>query len=154
MSLKFEVATAADLPLLLALVAEFYAEEQIAFNESATRRAIGELLGNPPLGALFLLRCDAAPAGYLLITHGFILEFGGRQMVLDELYLRPGFRGRGLGAEALAFAEQHCRANGVEVLRLEATLSNERALALYRQKGFVEHDRCTMTKLLNEKSCS
>jgi GNAT superfamily N-acetyltransferase len=154
MLLEFKAAAEADLPVLLPMIREFYAEEQIRFEESVTRSALEELLANPALGAVFLLQCDNAPAGYLLITRGFILEFGGKQIVLDELYLQPSYRGRGFGGEALGFVEQLCRESGVEVLRLEATLGNERALALYRRNGLVQHDRCTMTKLLQKSSCS
>jgi RimJ/RimL family protein N-acetyltransferase len=52
--------------------------------------------------------------------------------------LVPGFRERGLGARLALAAIDAARRNGIERIELEVLASNERAIALYRQLGFVD----------------
>lgn len=137
-----------DLDLLLVFVEEFYREERIAFDPTSTREALSTLLATPRFGSVWLIEIGAIPAGYFAITLGFILEFGGAHAVLDELYLRPAFRGRGHGRTAVTKVEEICRALPVGSLRLEVEHANPRAEALYRALGFTAHERRTMTKRL------
>ncbi len=143
-------AALADGPAALELMRAFYAEEEIPFDGPAQGRALDMLLSDPSLGSVFLLRpagADAGspPLGHLVLTRGHSLEFGGRFLLLDELYLAPALRGRGEGRRALAFAAGHARAVGAGALRLEVSRANARALAAYRRAGFVAETRDLMT---------
>jgi ribosomal protein S18 acetylase RimI-like enzyme len=149
-SLAWRPATLADGPAILNLMQAFYAEEAIAFDGPAQGRALDALLSDPSLGNVFLLRAegapkDAAPLGHLVLTRGHSLEFGGRFLLLDELYLAPSLRGRGEGRRALDFAKHQARAAGAEALRLEVSHGNSRAQAAYRRAGFVAETRDLMT---------
>ena len=62
-------------------------------------------------------------------------------MLLDELYLEPSARGRGLGGALLAAACDWARDRGAEVVRLEVNRHNPRAKALYLRCGFRDDDR-------------
>ena len=130
------------------MVEEFYHEEQIPFDASTSRAAVQELLANPSLGRIWLLELEGRTAGYLVAIFGFILEFGGRQVFLDELFVAPAFQRKGLGSAALQFLEEESRRCGARVLRLEVARSNSQALALYAKRGFELHDRQTMSKRL------
>ena len=44
------------------------------------------MLGDPRLGRLFAIDDDGSVVGYLVLTFGFSLEFGGRNAVVDELF--------------------------------------------------------------------
>jgi ribosomal protein S18 acetylase RimI-like enzyme len=101
------------------------------------------------LGKLWHIELEGQPIGYLLLTSGFILEFGGRQYILDELYVRPNFRRRGFGTRAIQFAESVCREDGIRVLRLEVDQTSTRTISLYRKVGFRLQHRHTMTRLLH-----
>ena len=59
---------------------------------------------------------------------------GGMVALLEELYFTPGFRGKGLGTQALEwFREQYASARR---LRLEVNRENEGAIRLYQRKGY------------------
>lgn len=148
MELQFRAATEEDRPELLTLVESFYEHEAIPFNRVVTDTALKQLLAEPSLGRLWLLDTEEGIAGYMLIALSFILEFGGRQAFIDELFIRPAFQGRGFGKLALRFIENFCRTEKIRVLRLEVTQSNSRAIRLYSGAGFVLHDRQTMTRCL------
>lgn len=152
----FHPATAADIPALLPMTAELYAQEGCPFDPAGARRALEEMLPDPRLGRAWLLRATAARSGdcgpnlgYLVLTFGFIVEFHGRHAVVDELYLRPAARGQGHGRRALAFVEEYCRGQGIRVLRLEVERENTRAQAVYHAAGFRAHDRWLMTRVLD-----
>jgi ribosomal protein S18 acetylase RimI-like enzyme len=133
---------------LIAMMRDFYAELGEPFAEVRAERALRALLDDPSHGAAWVFRQDGRAVGYLVITHGYSLEFDGRIAVVDEVYAVPEMRERGLGAQALALAEEHCRRNGIAALRLEVHHENRRALALYERNGFAAHDRHLMTKWL------
>jgi GNAT superfamily N-acetyltransferase len=141
-------ATLADAPVVLDLIRGFYAEERLPFDGPTQGRALDALLADPALGTVFLLRpaADAsAPLGHLVLTCGHSLEFGGRFLLLDELYLAPSIRGRGEGKRALAFAAEHARATGAHALRLEVSRQNHRARETYARHGFTTETRDLMT---------
>lgn len=134
---------------LIAMMRSFYAELGEPFDGERAGRALQALLADPSQGAVWIFREDGRAAGYLVITHGYSLEFGGRIAVVDEVYSVPEVRGQGLGVRALALAEEHCRRHQIGALRLEVHHENHRALALYERNGFETHDRHLMTKWLS-----
>jgi ribosomal protein S18 acetylase RimI-like enzyme len=67
---------------------------------------------------------------------------------VDDLYLVPAQRGRGLGRAALERVEAAARELGVRALHLEVERENESARELYRRRGFRDNDRLLMTKML------
>ena len=105
-------------------------------------------MANPELGGVWLIRVNDELAGYLCVTLCYSLEFDGRFALLDELYLKEAWRGKGIGAQAIAYAQAWSRARGFAAIRLEVARANLRALELYRRQGFVAHDRHLMTKWL------
>lgn len=146
--MSFRPATPADLERLLPLVAAFYAEDGYAFDEAASRAALARLLFDGSLGRVWLAEADGRAVAYVVVAFGYSLEFRGRDAFLDEVYVRPAYRGRGLGTRAIALAEDACRRKGVRALHLEVELENPGAHALYGRSGFVEHSRRLMTKKL------
>jgi GNAT superfamily N-acetyltransferase len=143
-----EAATAADLPALLGWMQGLWADEGIPFDAAASATTLRELLDNPAFGQVFNLVADGTPVGYATVTLGFNLEFGGRSAFLDELYVTPQSRGRGIGAIALRLLQDACRQLGARSLALEVNLENARAEALYRREGFTSNGRQLMTRSL------
>lgn len=144
----FTLATLSDVELLIELMREFYAFDHIAFDEGAARRALEQILRDRRFGVIHLIRADEEAAGYLVLTFGFSLEFGGRDAFVDELFLRENFRGRGIGKASLELAAGVCRDEGINALHLEVERVNTKARDIYRQAGFRDHDRYLLTKWL------
>jgi ribosomal protein S18 acetylase RimI-like enzyme len=131
-------------------VRELYAHDSIAFDAARVRRALGALLEDQRLGRAWLIE-DPAPVGYMIVAFGYSIEFGGRNAFLDELFVSPEQRGRGLGTRALEIAAQACREAGIVALHLEVDRANTNAQRLYRAHGFVDHDRYLMTRRLSDR---
>jgi len=136
-----------DLDVVQSMVAKLYVLDT-EFDQKRHRRAMEELLAHQEHGGTWLIEADGVPAGYVVITVCYSLEFGGRFALLDELFVEEQWRGRGLGCQALAFMEAWCVGQGIGAMRLEVWRQNPRALALYQRVGFQVQDRHFMTKVL------
>ena len=83
-------ATPSDLEAVLALHRDFFAEDGYPLHEEESRTNLARLLAEPGLGRVFVIDEDGRAVGYLVLTFGFSLEFGGRDGLVDELYVAPG----------------------------------------------------------------
>ncbi|MGJ8618384.1 MAG: GNAT family N-acetyltransferase, partial [Sulfitobacter sp.] len=101
MSAALTLAKPEHLDRLIALVTAFHAEEGIEMKDEARGAGVAPLLDGIPHGAAYLIGPPRAPIGYIVITFGWSVEFGGLDAIIDELYIRPGVRGRGIASEAL-----------------------------------------------------
>jgi ribosomal protein S18 acetylase RimI-like enzyme len=146
MEIKFNRAGPPNMGQALELMKEFYAVEHLDYDEAVARKGLKALFDGPQFGYFHFLESDGVVAGYIVVTFGFSLEFHGRVALVDELYVREEFRGRGLGKAALAFVEALCQEEGVAALHLEVDRGNSRAQGLYRQAGYKDHDRFLLTK--------
>jgi GNAT superfamily N-acetyltransferase len=128
-------------------MAPFYVEQGYPFDRERARAALELFLANPLLGRAWVFRDGDTAVGYSVLTLGWSLEYGGRDGFVDELYVSPSHRGRGLGRKALDAIGDACRELGVQALHLEVERDNP-AAELYRKWGFENHDRRLMTKKL------
>jgi len=127
---------------------EFYAQQEMRFDEPSASLAINRALNNPELAQIYLIFRGPELAGYFALTFCFSLEFHGRFALFDELYLREPFRRQKLGKAVVAFAEELCKKAGIKAVRLEVGRENQPAQSLYRAAGFMEDERNLMTKWL------
>jgi GNAT superfamily N-acetyltransferase len=137
-----------DADLLVELMSEFYAESSVPLVRERARDAFLDLLGNSAFGAVWILMDGDAAAGYGVLTFGYTLEYGGRDAFVDDLFVRPAHRGRGLGSAALEAMLDACRRERVRAVHLEAGFDNDGAKALYARFGFVDHRRQLLTRPL------
>lgn len=140
-------AAPGDEPLLLALIREFCAADKHDYDESRLRRALGPLLGGDELGVVWLIGGDA---GYAVVTWGYSLESGGRDALLDEIYLRE--RGRGVGAAAMAEIFADLERRGISRMFLETESHNARVRRFYARLGFIEEDSIWMCRERGDQS--
>jgi GNAT superfamily N-acetyltransferase len=81
--------------------------------------------------AFFVTRHDEIPAGC-----GGIQLFGAEYGELKRMYVRPQFRGLGLGKLMLNHLAGYARRQGVGLLRLETGIYQKEAIGLYERSGF------------------
>ncbi len=136
--------TKADEALFVAMSREFYASPAVEHDVPPAYHtdAFAELMRSDEYIEGYLLSDGETPAGYALLQKTYSREAGGLTVWIDEIYLRPAFRGKGLAKELFALAETL----GARRLRLEVEPENERAVALYKKLGYRELEYRSMIK--------
>ncbi|WP_298835604.1 N-acetyltransferase [uncultured Roseobacter sp.] len=136
MSASLTLATPEHFDRLDALVAAFHAEEGITLAPDARRDGIMPLLEGIPHGAAYLIGPPRAPIGYVVVTFGWSVEFGGLDGFIDEIYVRPGVRGRGVASETLQSLPRALAGAGLKALHLEVDRTKTSSQRLYARAGF------------------
>lgn len=90
--------------------------------------------GNEPLLRGTLIFEEGRLAGYLYVTLCYSAEVGGTCVFIEEVYLLPEFRGRGLGRQVLEWI--FTQYPDSRRFRLEVTQMNQGAAHLYEKCGF------------------
>jgi GNAT superfamily N-acetyltransferase len=127
-----------DAPTLAKMMVEFYAEGGFTLEREAAQRAFEGLLRMPALGGVWVLDHNGMAAGFIVLTVGYAMEYGGLRGFVDDFFVRPSYRRRGLGRVALAAVTAHCVATGVRALFVQAGGGNDTAQRVYQRAGFVE----------------
>ncbi len=83
----------------------------------------------------YILESDGKPVGYALTAKTYSQEAGGMVIWIEELFVLPAFRGKGLGTEFLTYLKQHAEPNTAR-FRLEVTPENQSAIHFYERMGF------------------
>ena len=140
MSAALHLAGPEDLERLLPMVAACHEEDGRARDEAHRRGGVQPLLDGSPLGAVYLIGPRKAPVGYIVVSFGWSLEFGGMDGCVDEFWIRPNVRGRGMGSEVLSALLPALEGAGLKALHLEAGGENPRARTLWTRHGFRLHE--------------
>jgi GNAT superfamily N-acetyltransferase len=148
MSLTIRPATQLDVPALVALMIEFYAESGFSLPSGSAARAFTELFVSPHLGAVWLAEQDGQAVGHIVLTAAFSMEYGGLRGFIDDLFVRAAARGQGCGMALLAAARAEAIARDLRALCVEAGGDGHRARALYARAGYVDSDHALLVQPL------
>jgi ribosomal protein S18 acetylase RimI-like enzyme len=128
-------ATSSDIGTLVELMHAFYAESAFPLDRAWAAGAFAQLLADPSRGAVWILAVHGTPVGHVVLSVRFAMEFGGLSAYIDDLFVQPAYRRRGVaraGLEALIAESSH---RGCRSLHVEVDPKNLAAIALYREFG-------------------
>jgi GNAT superfamily N-acetyltransferase len=137
-----------DVDTLVGLMAEYYAYEELPFDAPFAHAAMFRLLNEDLLGRVWLIRAYATVVGYIVITFGYSLEYGGRYAKVDEFFLYEVYRGRGIGTQSLEMVEAYCHEHDFHAIELEIERGNWSAKHFYDRLGFKDNGRYLLVKRL------
>jgi ribosomal protein S18 acetylase RimI-like enzyme len=146
-TVNFQPAKISDIDVLLSLMREYYAYENLKLDDGAARKRLAEFISEPSLGNIWLITVDSDIAGYIVVASGYGLEHG-RNVTIDEFYISERFRGQGLGKKTMSFVLSELRRGAVESTHTEVERNNTRGLKFWTDLGFHKHDRYSMVKML------
>lgn len=127
-----------DIPTLVAFMELFYAESGYTLDRTHAERAFASLLAEERLGCAWLLDDEGRDAGYVVLTLRFGMEYGGMIACIDDLFVLPQHRNRGLSTAALVEIRDFCRSKGIRAITVEVAPDNGPAQAVYRRIGMKE----------------
>jgi len=140
MNVSLQIAESKDLTQVLTYVRAYHDLERIDHSQDVAS-SIRPLLGDGPLGRVWLICAETRPVGYVAVCFGYSIEFGGRDGFIDEMFIVQERRAKGIGKTALGLVKSEAASLGIKALHLEVARTNDRARRLYASAGFAARER-------------
>lgn len=144
-------ATLSDVPTIFRFICELAEFEQLSHEVMANEQTLAAtLFGEHPAAEVVLAEVDGESAGFALFFTTYSTFLARRGLYLEDLYVTPVFRGRGVGTALLAYLARWSvdRDYG----RFEWSVLNwtESALRVYRSVGAISMDEWTVQRLTGD----
>lgn len=135
-ALSITPATKADVPLILSLIRGLAAYEKLAHACVATEDALRKtLFGDRPYAEVLVARVGGEPAGFALFFHNYSTFLAKPGIYLEDLFVVPAYRRRGVGRALLARLARVARDRDCGRLEWSVLDWNEPAIAFYKRLG-------------------
>jgi GNAT superfamily N-acetyltransferase len=149
--LRIVPATERDVPLILSFIRKLAEYEKLAHQVIATEELLREqLFGSRPMAEVILAHWNDEPAGFALFFHNFSTFLARPGIYLEDLFVDPPHRGKGIGKALLArlarlAVERECGRFEWAVLDW-----NQPAIDFYRSLGATPLDDWTLFRVTGE----
>jgi ribosomal protein S18 acetylase RimI-like enzyme len=138
-----------DIPVLVDLVERFHAETRTGLHvgQPEVLATLKELNQHRRSGSWFVFEMEEEVVGYCLIANRWSNGLGGAELHVDELYVMPGRRGRGIASDFLGLLAKVAPGDAAAI-RVELPAANRRAQGLLRRLGYIEAAERVMSRPL------
>ena len=144
-------ATREDLPTILALIKELAEYERLAHEVVVTQDLLEEhLFGPAPKAEVILALLDNEPVGFALFFHNFSTFLGRPGIYLEDLFVRPEARGKGIGKALMVKVAQIAVQRGCGRFEWAVLDWNEPSIEFYRRLGAVPQAEWTVQRLTGD----
>lgn len=141
-------ATAADVPLILNFIRDLAIYEKLAHEVVATEAKLQRtLFGSPPAAYVVIAEVNGAPAGFALYFFNFSTFLAQPGLYLEDLFVKPEYRGAGTGKALLLHLAQIANTRGCGRMEWSVLDWNEPAKGFYRKLGAVPLDDWRVMRL-------
>ncbi len=135
-AVSIRTATVADVPLILHFIRGLAEYEKLAHECVATEATLEQSLFGEGAGAEVVLAfADYKAAGFALFFHNYSTFLAQRGLYLEDLFVDPAFRGRGIGRALLAHLAGLAMARGCGRFEWSVLDWNRDAIAFYEKLG-------------------
>ena len=143
-------ATPDDVPLILGFIRELAAYEKLLHEVEADEAQLTRTLfpaDGAPVAYCVLAFVDGAPAGFALYFFNYSTFLARPGLYLEDLFVKPEFRGHGLGKALLLHLAQIANARGCGRLEWWVLDWNQPAIDFYKKLGAVPMSDWTVFRL-------
>ena len=140
-NLTFPAFEPADTPILESMILDMYACHDMVFPIENIQKTLQRAAAHPEQLQIKVFKVGKEIVGYAILPAFWSNEYGGLVMIIDELYVIPTYRSKGISTLFIASLEQ---SKDYVLLHLEVVKENTAALALYKRLGFQAIDRTFM----------
>jgi GNAT superfamily N-acetyltransferase len=148
MALNIRRARPDEAGLVLSLVRELAEYEKLLHEVRATEADIGAaLFGSDPRLFCEIAEWEGEPIGFAVWFFNFSTFSGRAGIYLEDLFVRPAYRGKGIGKALLAYLAKACVANGWARLQWAVLDWNTPSIQFYKSLGAVMVDEWTGCRL-------
>lgn len=136
MIFQIEKAVEKDVPQIIALIREFAAFENLSdYCEVTEENLFDAMFGENPCVEGLIAFDDDAPIGYALFFENFASFRGQRGLYLEDLYVKPEYRGRKIGEAFLKKLAQTAKERNFKRIDFLVLDWNENAIRFYKKLG-------------------
>ncbi|MDH2382469.1 GNAT family N-acetyltransferase [Bradyrhizobium sp. CER78] len=151
MSLLIRRARPDEAGLVFSLVRELADYEKLLHEVHASEADIAEaLFGESPRLFCDIAEWNGEPAGFAVWFVNFSTFAGRHGIYLEDLFVRPALRGKGIGKALLVHLARHCLANGWSRLQWAVLDWNAPSIAFYKSLGAEMMDEWTICRVSGE----
>lgn len=148
---EIRAATEADVPIILSLIRELAEYERAPDAVVATEAGLREVFFGPKRSAKVLLALENdEPVGFAVYFHNFSTWLGRPGLYLEDLFVRPGVRGKGYGRALLERLAEIARERGCGRMEWAVLDWNDPAIQFYRKLGAEPLTEWTVFRLTEE----
>jgi len=147
-SLRIEPATERDIPLILEFVrglAEY--EKHLDRVEATEERIRKTLFGAEPAAQVVFAYDNDTPVGYAVFFYTYSSFVALPGMYLEDLFVKPEARGKGVGRELLRYLARLAKEKGCSRIEWAVLNWNEPAIGFYKRLGAVPMDEWDVYRL-------
>jgi GNAT superfamily N-acetyltransferase len=150
-TVRIDPATEADLPDILALITALAEYEQMTAEMIADQTTLhASLFGPAPSAEVIIARVEAAPVGFAVWFHNYSTFLGRRGLYLEDLFVVPAWRGRGVGRALLTHLAGIAVARQCGRMEWSVLDWNDPAIGFYKRLGAVPMDAWTVFRLTGD----
>ncbi|MBE9190846.1 GNAT family N-acetyltransferase [Gloeocapsopsis crepidinum LEGE 06123] len=144
-------AVEADTALILRFIRELAESEKLLHEVVATEETLREsLFGDRPTAEVVIGEWDNVPVAFALYFHNFSTFLGRPGIYLEDLYVKPEMRGKGIGKILLSYLAHLAKQRKCGRLEWWVLDWNEPAIKFYRSIGAVPMDEWTVQRVTEE----
>ena len=144
-------AAAEDVPVLLSLIRELAVYEKMADQVTATEENMKvSLFGIRPGAEALLGELDGEPVAYAVYFHNYSTFAGRLGLYLEDVYVKPELRGKGMGKAILSYLARLAKERGCARFEWSVLDWNEPSIRFYRSLGAVSLDGWTVFRMTGE----
>ena len=144
-------ATPADVPSILSFVRELAEYEQLAHEAVADEAGLArQLFGDTPRAEVLIAEVDNEAAGFALFFHNFSTFLGKPGLYLEDLFVRPQYRGLGLGKRLMVRLARIALDRDCGRFEWSVLDWNTPAVDFYRSLGAVGMDAWTVQRVTGD----
>ncbi|HEX8431565.1 MAG TPA: GNAT family N-acetyltransferase [Longimicrobium sp.] len=149
--LRIRPALPADVPLILHFIRRLAEYERLAHEVVATEEILRDsLFGARPAAEVVIAEWEGAPAGFALFFHNFSTFLGRPGLYLEDLFVEPEQRGRGIGRALLGHLARVATERGCGRLEWSVLDWNRDAIRFYRSLGAEAMDDWTVYRVTGD----
>ena len=146
--LTLKVATREDAPTILEFIGKLAEYEKLSHEMTATVESLEQtLFGERPAAEVVLACWQGRPVGFALFFHNYSTFLGKPGIYLEDLFVDPDMRGRGIGKTLLTWLANLAVARGCGRLEWSVLDWNKPAIDFYRALGSRAMDEWTVERL-------
>lgn len=150
-AIRLEPATERDVPVLLRLIRELAEYERLAHEVIASEALLHEALFGPHAASEAVIAMAAdEPVGFALWFHTFSTFLARRGLYLEDLFVVPAWRGKGVGRALLTHLARVAVARGCGRMEWAVLDWNEPAIRFYRSIGATPMGDWTVYRLTGD----